>query len=190
MPFDFGRNVARPLEGLKRGLPLRALAAEGEAASQCLHRRHGPLSGSEGLSEVQAPSEVEGGGSKVPSRRAGPILLSKCHRPLSGSEGLSEVQAPSEVEGGGSKVPAGPILLSKCHRPLSGSEGLSEVQAPSEVEGGGSKATFRCGRGLISCCRGQCKASISSLGPFLPLGTRNGVHTRQPLLYERPFLRR
>src|SRR3990172_9341837 len=154
MPFDFGRNVARPLEGLKRGLPLRALAAEGEAASQCLHRRHGPLSGSEGLSEVQAPSEVEGGGSKVPSRRAGPILLSKCHRPLSGSEGLSE------------------------------------VQAPSEVEGGGSKATFRCGRGLISCCRGQCKASISSLGPFLPLGTRNGVHTRQPLLYERPFLRR
>src|SRR3990172_749609 len=154
MPFDFGRNVARPLEGLKRGLPLRALAAEGEAASQCLHRRHGPLSGSEGLSEVQAPSEVEGGGSKVPSRRAGPILLSKCHRPLSGSEGLSEVQAPSEVEGGGSKVPS------------------------------------RCGRGLISCCRGQCKASISSLGPFLPLGTRNGVHTRQPLLYERPFLRR
>ena len=115
MPFDFGRNVARPLEGLKRGLPLRALAAEGEAASQCLHRRHGPLSGS---------------------------------------------------------------------------EGLSEVQAPSEVEGGGSKATFRCGRGLISCCRGQCKASISSLGPFLPLGTRNGVHTRQPLLYDRPFLRR
>src|SRR3990172_8645944 len=154
MPFDFGRNVARPLEGLKRGLPLRALAAEGEAASQCLHRRHGPLSESEGLSEVQAPSEVEGSGSKLPSRRAGPILLSKCHRPLSGREGLGQ------------------------------------VQAPSEVEGGGSKATFKCGRGLISCCRGQCKASISSLGPFLPLGTRNGVHTRPPLLYERPFLRR